>query len=114
MTLSNLCQFEDYRSMLQIDINGESLKDNVLNDIVVTRHMNASLVELFAWTEKEFKEKTKGTAIQRIGYQSWLRNIAVGLGNAPTTKKVGSALKSRQNNSSMLVNEHVDWALKQH
>ena len=46
MTLSNLCQFEDYRSMLQIDINGESLKDNVLNDIVVTRHMNASLVEL--------------------------------------------------------------------
>ena len=46
MSLSNLCQFEDHRSMLQIDINGESLKDNVLNDIVVTRHMNASLVEL--------------------------------------------------------------------
>ena len=75
---------------------------------------DASLVELFAWTEKEFKEKTKGTAIQRIGYQSWLRNIAVGLGNAPTTKKVVNALKARQNNSSILVNEHIDWALKQH
>ena len=73
-----------------------------------------SLIELFAWTETEFKKKTEGTAIRRIGYELWLRNIAVGLGNAITSTKVISALKARQNNSSKLVKEHIDWALEQH
>ena len=73
-----------------------------------------NLIELFSWGETEFNKKTEGTAIRRIGYERWLRNIAVGLGNATTTTKVINALKSRQNNSSKLVKEHVDWALKQH
>ncbi len=74
----------------------------------------SSLIELFSWTEVEFKKKTEGTAIRRIGYECWLRNIAVGLGNAPTTKEIVNALKIHRNNSSALVKEHVEWALKQH
>ena len=73
-----------------------------------------NLIELFSWTETEFKKKTEGTAIRRIGYECWLRNIAIGLGNATTTTKVINALKSRQDNSSTLVKEHIDWALEQH
>ena len=73
-----------------------------------------SLIELFSWTETEFKKKTEGTAIRRIGYELWLRNIAVGLGNAITSTRVISALKARQNNSTKLVKEHIDWALEQH
>ena len=44
------------------------------------------LVELFAWSEAEFLARTEGSAIRRIGYECWLRNIAVALGNAPTTR----------------------------
>ena len=73
-----------------------------------------NLIELFSWTKTEFKKKTEGTAIRRIGYECWLRNIAVGLGNATTTTKVINALKARQDNSSKLVKEHIDWALEQH
>ena len=73
-----------------------------------------TLIELFAWTEKEFKKKTEGTAIRRIGYECWLRNIAIGLGNAKTSPKVINALRTRQNNSSKLVKEHILWALEQH
>ena len=73
-----------------------------------------NLIELFSWTKTEFKKKTEGTAIRRIGYECWLRNIAIGLGNATTTTKVINALKSRQDNSSKLVKEHIDWALEQH
>lgn len=75
---------------------------------------SADLVELFSWTEKDFLKRTEGSAIRRIGYQCWLRNIAIGLGNAPKTKKVIDALKARQVNSSLLVSEHIEWALKQH
>jgi len=73
-----------------------------------------SLIELFSWTETEFKKRTNGTAIRRIGYECWLRNIAIGLGNTTTTKKVINVLKARQDNSSKLVKEHIDWALQQH
>ena len=72
------------------------------------------LVELFAWSEEEFLTNTEGTAIRRIGYQSWLRNIAVALGNAKTSTDVIDALEKRQKNSSELVSEHIDWALQQH
>ena len=72
------------------------------------------LVELFAWSEEEFLTNTEGTAIRRIGYQSWLRNIAVALGNAKTSADVIDALEKRQKNSSELVSEHIDWALQQH
>lgn len=75
---------------------------------------NISLVECFAWTESEFQQKMAGSAIYRIGYTQWLRNIAVGLGNAPSTPQVIAALKARENDPSNLVREHVIWALHQH
>jgi epoxyqueuosine reductase len=72
------------------------------------------LVELFAWTEEEFLKQTEGSAIRRIGYESWLRNIAVALGNAPHSDSVMAALRGRANHSSALVREHVAWALARH
>ena len=74
----------------------------------------ADLVELFNWSEAEWLEKTAGSAIRRIGYEAWLRNIAVGLGNARTTPDVITALRQRLAHSSDLVAEHVRWALDQH
>jgi epoxyqueuosine reductase len=71
-------------------------------------------VELFAWTETEFDERLRGSPIRRIGYERWLRNLAVGLGNAPTSPEVLAALRSRQTDASQLVKEHVDWALARH
>ncbi|HEY9531963.1 MAG TPA: tRNA epoxyqueuosine(34) reductase QueG, partial [Burkholderiales bacterium] len=52
--------------------------------------------------------------IRRIGYERWLRNLAVGLGNAPTTLEVVGALRARENHPSALVREHVRWALSRH
>jgi len=74
----------------------------------------ASLPELFAWTEEEFLQRTEGSAIRRSGHRRWLRNIAVALGNAPTTTAVLDALDSRRDNPDGLVREHVEWALRQH
>jgi epoxyqueuosine reductase len=73
-----------------------------------------NLIECFSWSEDEFKQKMAGSAIYRIGYTQWLRNIAVGLGNATTSPEIIQALKLRENDNSELVREHVDWALKQH
>jgi epoxyqueuosine reductase len=72
------------------------------------------LVECFAWTEAEFNSKLAGSAIYRIGYQQWLRNIAVGLGNAKTSPEIIVALQARANDDSALLREHVLWALAQH
>jgi epoxyqueuosine reductase len=74
----------------------------------------AELVELFTWTEARWLEKTAGSAIRRIGFDGWLRNIAVALGNAVTTPTVISALESRRDAQSELVVEHVEWALARH
>jgi len=73
-----------------------------------------SLLELFAWTEQEFLTKTEGTAIRRIGYESWLRNIAVALGNASSSSDVIYALEQKSDTASPLLKEHIDWALEQH
>ncbi len=75
---------------------------------------NASLAELFLWGEEEFLQKTEGSAIRRAGYEGWLRNLAVGLGNAPATIPVLEALQARRQHPSALVREHVEWALQQH
>lgn len=72
------------------------------------------LLSLFAWTENEFQSKLEGSPIRRIGYDAWLRNIAVALGNASTSSAVVDALKLRLNDCSDLVKEHVQWALAQH
>jgi epoxyqueuosine reductase len=74
----------------------------------------ATLIELFAWDEAQFDERHAGSAIRRIGHQRWLRNIAVALGNAPTTAEVIAALRTRADHPSELVREHVAWALTQH
>ena len=74
----------------------------------------ATLVDLFAWTEVEFDQRMQGSAIRRIGYERWLRNLAVGLGNAATSPAVISALKLRLDDKSPLVKEHVLWALARH
>ena len=75
---------------------------------------DVTLVELFDWDEATFKEKMAGSAIHRIGYKQWLRNLAVGLGNAPGTPEVIAALRKRQDDDSELVREHVQWALQRH
>lgn len=75
---------------------------------------NAQLADLFAWTEREFLERTAGSAIHRIGYERWSRNLAVGLGNAPSGEVTLRALRSREEDPSALVREHVAWALARH
>ncbi|AQU81989.1 MULTISPECIES: tRNA epoxyqueuosine(34) reductase QueG [unclassified Halomonas] len=73
----------------------------------------ASLITLFAWGEAEFLDKTAGSPIRRIGYERWLRNIAIGLGNAPWSEAVEAALFARRAYPSALVREHVAWALEE-
>lgn len=73
----------------------------------------ATLVELFAWSEPEFLERTAGMPIRRTGYEGWLRNIAVALGNAPGAPSVLAALRNRIDDASPLVREHVAWALQE-
>ena len=72
------------------------------------------MIELFGWSEAEWRQKTAGSAIRRAGYVGWLRNIAVALGNAPSSPTVVQALQARADDPSAVVREHVAWALAQH
>ena len=84
-------------------------------DFAVRNNLDrAALVELFAWSEEEFMKRFEGSAIRRIGHERWLRNIAVALGNAPTSEQVVAALGARRDHPSALVREHVAWALRRH
>jgi epoxyqueuosine reductase len=85
-------------------------------DAFAVRHDldRTSLVNLFAWSAADFLERTRGSAISRIGYERWLRNVAVALGNAPTSPEVQAALDARADHPSALVREHVQWALAEH
>jgi epoxyqueuosine reductase len=74
---------------------------------------SAQLIALFGWDEPTFLARTEGSAIRRIGYERWLRNLAVALGNAPPSELVRSALEARANDPSALVREHVGWALSE-
>jgi epoxyqueuosine reductase len=71
----------------------------------------ATLVELFAWTEQQFLDRLTGSAIRRIGHERWLRNLAVALGNGPASPEAVAALEGRRQHPSALVREHVAWAL---
>ena len=71
----------------------------------------ASLIELFAWSEETFLRRTEGSALRRTGYHGWLRNIAVALGNGPASPEAVAALRTRADHPSELVREHVAWAL---
>ena len=75
---------------------------------------NSQLAALFRWSEEEFLQRTEGSPLRRAGYQRWLRNLAVGLGNAPSTIAVIEALELRRDDPSELVREHVAWALERH
>lgn len=86
-----------------------------LADFAVRNNLDApELISLFSWSEEDFLKNTEGSAIRRIGYECWLRNIAVALGNAPSTSKIINALQEKQSHPSELVREHVAWALEQH
>jgi len=90
-------------------------RPTVENDFAVRLGLDqAQLVDLFAWSETDFLEKTQGSAIRRIGHERWLRNIAIALGNAPTSPAVLAALTARAEHPSSMVREHVQWALEQH
>lgn len=77
---------------------------------------NIKLIELFDWDEQTFLKNTEGSAIRRIGYERWLRNIAVALGNTQTSEEIISTLKNKCKNATLseMVQEHIDWALQQH
>jgi epoxyqueuosine reductase len=75
---------------------------------------SAALSELAAWTEAEFDERLAGSPIRRIGYERWQRNLAVALGNAPTSVAVLEALNRAAASASALVREHAGWALARH
>jgi epoxyqueuosine reductase len=73
-----------------------------------------SLIECFNWNEEEFKTNMAGSAIYRIGYEQWLRNIAVGLGNAKSSPEIITALQSRLDGASEMLREHISWAINKH
>jgi epoxyqueuosine reductase len=79
---------------------------------------NATMVELFAWEEGDFNQRLEGSPIRRIGYERWLRNLAVGLGNAAAQcagdAAIVAALSARSAHPSELVREHIEWALARH
>ncbi len=85
------------------------------SDFVPRHGLDTSdLTELFNWSEETWLAKTEGSAIRRIGYTRWLRNIAVALGNAESKPEVIDALKAKSNTGDELVDEHVQWAMQQH
>ncbi len=86
---------------------------------------SSTLIDLFNWTEEDFMKKTEGSAIRRIGYEAWLRNIAVALGNLLANlvgkktsqekiyEEVINVLEEKKSHPSTIVREHVEWALQQ-
>jgi epoxyqueuosine reductase len=86
-----------------------------LPDFAVREGLDAAgLAALFAWDRETFERRFEGSAIRRIGHERWLRNLAVALGNAPTTPAVIAALRAREHDPSALVAGHVRWALARH
>ena len=75
--------------------------------------MSQDLLDLFAWPEETFLTNTQGSAIRRIGYERWQRNLAVGLGNAPYSQKIIDVLQQALDDATELVQEHIQWAITQ-
>lgn len=73
---------------------------------------DSRLVDLFSWDEETYLKKTEGSAVRRTGYEGWLRNLAVGLGNAPYSEEILIALRTRLDHPSEIIREHVKWALE--
>jgi epoxyqueuosine reductase len=81
-------------------------------DFKVRHRLDATeLTALFRWTETQWEERMRGSAIHRLGFERFSRNVAVGLGNTPASSEVIRALEERREDASPLVREHVEWAL---
>ena len=72
---------------------------------------NATLTGLFSWSEFEFNTRREGSPTRRIGYQRWLRNIAVALGNGRRTTEVLAVLEGKKAVATPMVREHIEWAI---
>ncbi|NUZ10599.1 tRNA epoxyqueuosine(34) reductase QueG [Pseudoalteromonas sp. McH1-7] len=84
------------------------------DDFLPRQHLkDKDLLSLFAWSEETFLKNTEGSPIRRIGHERWLRNLAVGLGNAPYNEEIVRALEDKRQSTTALVIEHIDWALQQ-
>ena len=70
----------------------------------------STLLQLFNWSEEQFLRHTEGSAIRRIGYERWSRNLAVAIGNGSASTEALQALEKKEQNASGLVREHIDWA----
>ena len=87
-------------------------QDATLPDFAIRNQLDApNLLSLFAWSETEFLKKMEGSPIRRMGYERWQRNIAIALGNAPDSPEIKKALTDKRATSSVMVQEHIDWAL---
>jgi epoxyqueuosine reductase len=83
-------------------------------DFLARQHLDTtSLIDIFRWDEHTFLKNTEGSAIRRIGYVSWIRNIAVALGNAPHDKEIIKTLSEKQHDDNPIIQEHVQWAITQ-
>jgi epoxyqueuosine reductase len=81
-------------------------------DFRVRHRLDApDLIDLFGWSEPEYLEKTRGSALARLGFGRWLRNVAVALGNAPPSAAAAVALRARADDADPVVREQVGWAL---
>ena len=74
---------------------------------------DSELLQLFAWSEDEFLQKTEGSAIRRTGYSGWLRNISVALGNADYDASILTALEQKLDRVNEMVAGHIEWAISQ-
>lgn len=89
-------------------------QDSQEADFAPRHHLDdIELLELFLWTEEAFLKNTEGSPIRRIGFESWQRNLAVGLGNAKPNSDIIMALKQKLNTASSMVKEHIEWALRE-
>jgi epoxyqueuosine reductase len=85
------------------------------SDFAPRHHLDReAIAALFLWSEETWSRNTTGSALRRAGYEGWLRNLAVALGNAPGCDAVRAALAARRDHPSELVREHVRWALSRH
>lgn len=74
---------------------------------------SSKLVDLFQWSEQQFLDRSAGSPLRRLGFERWQRNLAIGLGNAPSDGEIIAVLDATKLKTSALVQEHIDWALAQ-
>ena len=86
-----------------------------ITDFKVRHNLDrANLIDLFLWSKDEWEKNLRGSAMRRVGYEGWLRNLAIALGNSEKSNDLMLALIKRKNHPSSMVREHVEWALEQH